>query len=696
MPKKEKINSNMIKIEQIIIHLDTSIPNKEAKSVGGADDVQAPVQQPPPSSSTESDAFTERKMIQLTSKILYHPQLKIVGVLSELPYITSSMKYPVNYLKGFFADDKNPKITDYNKIVEFFFNRNVFKKQLGYFSQNLAAQQNDKEREEENRKKEEEKNKDNKMVGSKSLDEREKENKKKILNFNIQYMLQMLFPTKFPTSINFSFSFEEYIEGKMVQTPHSVPIDYSYLKIDDKVYTVIKVTVLNDMVNNPLYREIIEIYNNFTIKNEQVSKQNETDIQKMNKNIYTKMHENDKNKTEYYNLKDIFKTFTYTNESFRDFFDLSGSLTINDIKKIIDGNKNDFDKITIDKKKIENTILKLEKNSKYYESLKDLYTNYKTVHNNIEEIYNLLKKEISLEDSTFTNDMKKVLVLMEGIKKSMGIISKNQSITNETTITDVNSKLFEEVKQLNDLIKINNDFNKENPKINLDKETSDIKETLTKKNPLFAKFVEKIKNVIDQHKTNNEELLDILKNFYNSKDPTDIKTFNDLNKSIIVELLNHSSQKIMITQSNKFFEKKENQKKINTGVHYINQNNDKLPQYEIYVAVDLFEGEINDSNVNKCNYRAFYLGQESENIFDGLNYIYDINFHRLFIPGGFEKEVVDVNSGKDDVSQLIPTEKKGGKRRKMTLKLQNKKRNHRRRRTRKICSPFFNKKCKYH
>lgn len=659
MTKKENVRSNDIKIEQIIINLDTSIPIDIKK-------------EPDPNNeeSSSKNEESETRIIKLTSNVLYHPKLKKMIGLSLYPYITSSIKFPVNYLKNVLSNDLNdpnndakPNTLDYNKIVQFFFDRNFFKMHMNRFSKEFSSQQEKKAKENAkillNESKKEEEN-----IKNISIDDRAKKEKGDILKFNIQYMLQLLFPTKFPTSNNFSFSFDEYIEGTMVETPNFVPIDYSYLKIDDKIYTIIKVTVLNDIINNPLYREIIEIYNNFTVKNEQISKKNVQDINKLKMSLFYRMNETNKNNSDYLNLINSFKTFSFNNEFSKGFLVFNDGKT-EGIKGIIDGNGKNFDKIEI---KIDdfNNIVPDDKNidSKTRKELKLLYDNYKILYNNISEIYDILAKNEKNEkiDELFMNGIQKISELLEGIKKSLSIVEKNESITNEKPIIKITDTLIESFNKLNDMIKINIEFNGKNPKINLDKQGASIKEAIAKNNPVFNTFVGKIKNIIENHKTNNDELFQILKNFYNSKNENDIKQFNDLNKNIITELLNNSSKK-------RFFEKRENRNKINTGIHYINSNNDNLPHYEIFVAVDLFEGEINDKNVNKCNYRAYYLGQESENIFDGLNYIYDINYHRLFVPMGFDTEVIkDFKKPPGELNKEIEIEsaegsltKKGGR-----------------------------------
>ena len=114
---------------------------------------------------------------------------------------------------------------------------------------------------------------------------------------------------------------------------------------------------------------------------------------------------------------------------------------------------------------------------------------------------------------------------------------------------------------------------------------------------------------------------------------------------------------------------------LDVGVSVIDKNKINVPHFEINVALDLIEGEINKSNLEtiKCKWRGLYLGQEAEGFFSKNNK-YDINNHRVFVP---EKEIMadeDIkdaiekeNAAKDSKAKENadlpppPPEKKGGR-----------------------------------
>jgi hypothetical protein len=151
--------------------------------------------------------------------------------LSKFPFITNQIKYPIEMIK-------NINRYGYEKIVSFFFKKDYFKNKLGqYYSPDL---------------------------------EKNQPNKNDNLEYNVNIMLQFLFQTVFPFKNNYTDSFHEYIlkeDSKnliMRNTVYSYPKStYSYLKINNVVYTVLKATLLNDLINNPLYRTFINDYIEF-------------------------------------------------------------------------------------------------------------------------------------------------------------------------------------------------------------------------------------------------------------------------------------------------------------------------------------------------------------------------------------------------------------------------------------------------
>jgi hypothetical protein len=95
------------------------------------------------------------------------------------------------------------------------------------------------------------------------------QNKKKREADNIEYniitMLELLFPTYFPTYNNFYISFVSNMGGQ-IEIPQKSLFGrnkrFSYINID-KPYTITKITWLNDIINHPVYGDFIDDFYNY-------------------------------------------------------------------------------------------------------------------------------------------------------------------------------------------------------------------------------------------------------------------------------------------------------------------------------------------------------------------------------------------------------------------------------------------------
>jgi hypothetical protein len=122
------------------------------------------------------------------------------------------------------------------------------------------------------------------------------------------------------------------------------------------------------------------------------------------------------------------------------------------------------------------------------------------------------------------------------------------------------------------------------------------------------------------------------------------ETTNKLLQDIIVDYSENAKDKleelavginddlIYSNRGKKYLDDDENKKKIYVGVNRININEIGKPRYEIYVALDVVEGEYNDKNINKlkCTYLSLYLGDNTENMFSSRS-ARDIQNDRMYI-----------------------------------------------------------------
>ena len=80
--------------------------------------------------------------------------------------------------------------------------------------------------------------------------------KRAILETNIMTMLYILFPTKFPSSNNIYESYKQLTNSVDVFTNITISA-YTFLQIGGTTYTVTQVIWLNEMLNNPFYRNLV-------------------------------------------------------------------------------------------------------------------------------------------------------------------------------------------------------------------------------------------------------------------------------------------------------------------------------------------------------------------------------------------------------------------------------------------------------
>jgi hypothetical protein len=165
------------------------------------------------------------KPIEFTRSMLYHPEYNNLTGSGTYPYITDEVDY---------SETKIGALT-YPELIDTFFNRKKFINMVSIARGNP----------------------DNKV----------KPDKQKTLERNVMTMLLLLLPTKYFTVNNHKQSIELLEPGIPTHYKHSIfynPLKTisSYVKINSKPYTVTEVIWLNDLLNHPTYRTLVEeVYN---------------------------------------------------------------------------------------------------------------------------------------------------------------------------------------------------------------------------------------------------------------------------------------------------------------------------------------------------------------------------------------------------------------------------------------------------
>ena len=191
-----------------------------------------------------------KEPIPFTSDVLYHPFLQPNLGKYKLK------KYPSVVTEGLVYDTSLLNQLDYSRRVRFFFEPDYMRKKLAELNRNGGMT----------------------VKGT--------DNKTDIKVTNIEIMIKLLFQTKFPIIENVGNSYcrniikndPDYCNRVGFTTKGSVPpfiialapglfkgleTYFSYLKTDGLVYTITKTIWLNDVINNPLYRGLIDQFNTF-------------------------------------------------------------------------------------------------------------------------------------------------------------------------------------------------------------------------------------------------------------------------------------------------------------------------------------------------------------------------------------------------------------------------------------------------
>ena len=222
--------------------------------------------------------------IIFTRNILYNPASNISSKIiskktssNDFPYFNIQYKYPKSVLNNL----------SYDNCIDFFFDKKTF---INILNIHII--------------------KESLIPATKDTDIRE------IIDFNINTMVELLFPTKYPIINNNYDSYTRNILGlsnglsfkgslgvfeKII--PNNFRTNYSYIQVDNKNYSVVKTTILNDFLNHPGYRSMINSYNKINLK-------------KMESNI-TK------------NIENVFKQFFVAIDKFRKYHFFT------DLKKIL-------------------------------------------------------------------------------------------------------------------------------------------------------------------------------------------------------------------------------------------------------------------------------------------------------------------------------------------------------------------------
>ena len=458
---------------------------------------------------------------------------------------------------------------------------------------------------------------------------------------NISIMLNLLFPTKYPVRNNYyssynslitntselSFSFYDLLPSflKFVN-PEEKP-EYSYLKIDDKVYTVTQIIWLNDIYNQPDFANLMKQFQELN----KWKKQTEIRLDKKISSDEIKFKENYK---EGFSTKDI-ETLEKTREKVKQ--EIPSEL----IGGFVDTTRQKQERFINDMKKLIDAI------QTFQESVRDQTDDYETIGDNAESMIALYKVCKNYGSSYFT-EKESWRKIITNVARDINNIRMNTYI-NYTYI----SKAGFDIEYIND----NNTFG--------DRKIPNELQTNYKEYTNFAENIKKLR--APNKESSNIYLQTTINDFLENREKVQ-GVFNFLmnaqyiNRNPYPQLQGRLNQEVdglkkdATNNENKIKTIEKQLKNIenlkpeyilnkNTSVSINPSAKENEPYFEIFIQLNLIGGELNDSNKGliDCMYQGESLGSKLEVLINSSAHEpWDLNNNRMFF---------DIT--KDDIKEFI-------------------------------------------
>jgi len=410
-----------------------------------------------------------------------------------------------------------------------------------------------------------------------------------ILHDNALNILKLLFPTSFPFTNDITESMNHLLGGSIVNLGLFEEKQISYIKINGSVQTISKVVWLNDIMNHPLYYDFMKSMNKY--------------IEWANKN---------RDNIEYGGKKVLDK--------------ITGSIFADYEKYLKNHNQNEFD-------------------TKMKELYREQESNLRYLYSRDEKRHNIAIKEFEIFN-LFINKFHNIIMKMmkegknnEQIKKTISEkldsfpdLNRVYNIKSSSNLPDILKRIFKHIKDYSEskfYIFRRNIFDRSfNPILNLlspdlSSKNSDFKiydETREK----FKKFCSptlKLKGGIvsmDAIQGDNKGIQKVIDSFVGITDgeidetKTNPQDFNNVLREFIGQ---ETKKEITVSNELRWFR---------LGVNAQNFGRDSLPGFQIYVRLDLLDGELNDKNISqiKCKFEDLSLTGKFNKLFYNKPYIW--------------------------------------------------------------------------
>ena len=283
-----------------------------------------------------------------------------------------------------------------------------------------------------------------------------------------------------------------------------------------------------------------------------------------------------------------------------------------------------------DKEKIknENNMELIKKNIHINTNTNNL-NSLKTEFENIKTEY-----DSKTQQPNYYNDNKKRRELQYSLEKSIDELTKinqnqniesltlvlklyNEKIKGNITLSKDNRILIDKIEKL---VNNYNSLDTFNSKY-LDNYNIDISDKNMNNNKI-SQFIKEFKEILGPiRESTNNDLQKILNNYGNNLNEPDVKTFQELMDEISKFI--YDSDKNGIDNDDLYY----------IGINNTNADDDTKPQNEIYINLDLIDGEINDANVSnvKCMYQDLKLTKQFLNMVEPTQSKYWMNVSEPFL-----------------------------------------------------------------
>lgn len=541
----------------------------------------------------------KNKNIVLTKKIIYYPDTKFEN-LNEYPYFTSDIIYPISIIYI--------NLPTYKERVELFFDKAKFNEILSSITFNSDSKKDTKDYNAEQ---------------------------------NIMIMLEILFPTKFPAIKNLHESYNIVLGTSSITNHIFNPAktrNFSYLKIDGKVYTTKKVILLNDILNNPLYRDLLENYRKFWLWTQEEKSEN---IKLIDKSIYEILEYTD---IILNNITGIINITVASNEGKSLFFEKVTQKKGKEISETV--------KYIIKFYKIHYLINKIIKAN--LDSGINIKVDNNELNAELQRLLEIERKNIDLEIKEINEDKKKIFIVRK-IVNNIKLISTNfnvlllensvfykeKKIANRIGKELVTNNNNPSIKQISETININYDKITTIPLNNYNNKYNKIYDLFEKKYDVIEKEYSKSNlqipseyrnfayGTLNQYRKPFRITTNVLlQNLINGSDNANTKEFYNFMRKTYEFYMKNNKEYTLTTQEKKL---------LKVNINYINTNATSGVKREIYVLVDFIEGEINDINVKTiyCPFTNEHLGNELDYLLRNAVYnkkqmnMWEVNRNRM-------------------------------------------------------------------